>query len=105
MTDLAALTVHQEPPDSVVVTAVGEIDLSNSDSLDLVLGTLDGASRVTVDMRLCTFFDSSCLAVLARHARRLRAEGKTFAVTVDEQGRRVIELTKLGDLLGLDRPA
>jgi anti-anti-sigma factor len=76
--------------------------LSNCDKLDLALDNLDGASRVVVDMSLCSFFDSSCLAVLTRHARRLRGEGKEFRVTVDAFGRRVIELTKLGELLGLD---
>ena len=102
MADLVTLNVHSEPPDTVVVTAVGEIDLSNCAELDLALDNLDGASRVVVDMRGCSFFDSSCLAVLARHARRLREESKEFQVTVDAQGRRVIELTKLSELLGVD---
>jgi anti-anti-sigma factor len=105
MTDLASLNVHNEPPDTVVVTAVGEIDLSNCGMLDRAFDELGDASRVVVDMSGCSFFDSSCLAVLARHARRLHQEGKEFRVIVDEQGRRVIELTKLGELLGLENPS
>jgi anti-anti-sigma factor len=101
MTDLVTLDVRTESPDTAVVAAVGEIDVSNRDRLDLVLDRLNGASRVVVDLSLCSFFDSSCLAVLSRHARRLHEEGKEFAVTVDAQGRRVIELTKLSELLGL----
>jgi anti-anti-sigma factor len=101
MTDLVTLDVRTESPDTAVVAAVGEIDVSNCDRLDLVLDRLNGASRVVVDLSLCGFFDSSCLAVLSHHARRLREEGKEFAVTVDAQGRRVIELTKLSELLGL----
>ena len=101
MTDLVTLDVRTESPDTAVVAAVGEIDVSNCDRLDLVLDRLNGSSRVVVDLSRCSFFDSSCLAVLSRHARRLREEGKEFTVTVDAQGRRVIELTKLSELLGL----
>lgn len=102
MTDLVNLNVHRESPDTVVVTAIGEIDLSNCADLDVALDGVDGVSRVVVDMRLCSFFDSSTLAVLARHARRLREAGSDFQVTVDDQGRRVIELTNLSELLGVD---
>jgi anti-anti-sigma factor len=103
MTDLVILNVREEPPDTVVVTAIGEIDLSNCDKFDLALNNLDGASRVVVDMSLCTFFDSSCLGVLVKHAHRLHDEGKEIRVTVDDQGRRLIELTNLSELLGLDK--
>jgi anti-anti-sigma factor len=102
MTDLVSLNVRAEPPDTVIVTAAGEIDLSNCDKLDLALGNLDGASRVVVDLSLCSFFDSSCLGVLVKHAHRLREEGKEFRLTVDALGRRVVELTNLSELLGLD---
>jgi anti-anti-sigma factor len=102
MTDLVTLNVRTEVPDTVVVTAVGEIDLSNCDKLDHALNNLDGASRVVVDLSLCSFFDSSCLGVLVKHAHRLHDEGKEFRVTVDDQGRRVIEMTNLSELLGLD---
>jgi anti-anti-sigma factor len=102
MTDLVTLTVDTESPGTATVSAVGEIDLSNCDELDQALNKLDGAQRVVVDLSLCDFFDSSCLGVLTRHARRLREEGKEFQVRVDDQGRRVIELTNLSELLGLD---
>jgi anti-sigma B factor antagonist len=100
MTDLVTLNVREEPLGTAVVAAVGEIDLSNCDQLDLALDSLNGAHRVVVDLSLCSFFDSSCLAVLSRHARRLREEGKEFAVSVDAQGHRVIELARLTELLG-----
>jgi anti-anti-sigma factor len=74
-----------------VVAAVGEIDMSNCDKLDQALGSLDGHTRVVVDLSLCTFFDSSCLGVLVRHATRLRDEGKQLTLLVDRQGRRTIE--------------
>jgi len=102
MTDLVTLNVHTEPSGTVVVAAIGELDLSNSEQLDAALANLDTVPRVVVDLSLCTFFDSSCLGVLSRHAMRFSEEGRAFSVRVDAQGRRVIELTSLDVLLGLD---
>lgn len=102
MTDLVTLNVRTEPSGTVVVAAIGELDLSNSEQLASALTNLDTAAPVVVDLSLCTFFDSSCLGVLTRYAVRFSEEGRDFSVRVDPQGRRVIELTSLGDLLRLD---
>jgi anti-anti-sigma factor len=103
MTDLVTLNVQTEPSGTVVVAAIGELDVSNAEQLAIALATLDASPRVIVDLSLCTFFDSSCLSVLTRYALRFREQGSDFSVRVDPQGRRLIELTSLTDLLGLDR--
>jgi anti-anti-sigma factor len=101
MTDLVTLSVRKESPGTVVVTAVGEIDLSNARQLETVLDGVHDADRVVVDLILCAFFDSSCLAVLARHAHAARDEGKHFSVRVSDQGRQIVAITNLSELLNL----
>jgi anti-sigma B factor antagonist len=105
MSDMVTLSSYMEPENTAVVAAVGEIDLSNASQLADALAAVNGAPRVVVDLTRCTFFDSSCLSVLARHAKTLREQGRQFNVRVDQVGRRVIELTNLGELLGLDEAA
>jgi anti-anti-sigma factor len=105
VSDMVTLSSHMEPRDTAVVVAVGEIDLSNAAQLADALTALNGASRVVVDLTRCTFFDSSCLSVLARYAKTLREQDRQFNVRVDPMGRRVLELTNLGELLGLDDAA
>jgi anti-anti-sigma factor len=101
MPDLATLSSYLEPQDTAVVAAVGEIDLSNAPQLAEALAAANGAPRVVVDLTRCTFFDSSCLSVLAHYAKTLREQNRQFNVRVDPVGRRLIELTNLGELLGL----
>jgi anti-anti-sigma factor len=105
MSDMVTLSSRMEPESTAVIAAVGEIDLSNASQLADALAAVNGAPRVVVDLTRCTFFDSSCLSVLARHAKTLREQGRQFNVRVDQVGRRVIELTNLGELLGLDEAA
>jgi anti-anti-sigma factor len=105
MSELVTLSSHTELEDTAVVAAVGEIDLSNASQLADALAAVNGASRVVVDLTRCTFFDSSCLSVLARYAMAFREQDRQFSVRVDGVGRRVIELTNLGELLGLDEAA
>jgi anti-anti-sigma factor len=103
MADLVTLNVQTEPSGTVVVAAIGELDVSNAEQLSAALAQLDTTPRVVVDLTRCTFFDSSCLSVLTRYAVRFAERGSDFRVRVDEQGRRVIELTSLAELLGIDR--
>jgi anti-anti-sigma factor len=105
MPDMVTLSSYLEPGNTAVVAAVGEIDLSNASQLADALAEVNGAPRVVVDLTRCTFFDSSCLSVLARYAKTLREQDRQFSVRVDQMGRRVIELTNLGELLGLDDAA
>jgi anti-anti-sigma factor len=102
VSELVTLSSRLEPEDTAVVAAVGEIDLSNAPQLADALAAVNGVPRVVVDLTRCTFFDSSCLSVLARYAMTFREQGRQFSVRVDAVGRRVIELTNLGELLGLD---
>jgi anti-anti-sigma factor len=102
VSDLVTLTLEIKPPDTAVVAAVGEIDLSNCEQLNETLASLDSRARVVVDLTECSFFDSSCLGVLTRHAHAAREDGRHFSVRVDDRGRRIIDITNLGELLRLD---
>lgn len=104
MSDLVTLSSHVEPENTAVVAAVGELDLSNAAQLADALAAVNGAPSVVVDLTRCTFFDSSCLSVLTRYAKTLREQDRRFSVRVDDVGRRLIELTNLGDVLGVDIP-
>lgn len=97
---LLLLRLAHEPPDIAVIAALGEIDMSNSGDLERMLDSIDG-DNITVDLTHCTFIDSSCLAVLIRHATRVRDGGKQFSVLANRDGRRIIEMTNLQDHLGL----
>ncbi len=107
MSDLVTLSSYAEPENTAVVAAVGEIDLSNAPQLADALAAVNGAPHVVVDLTRCTFFDSSCLSVLA-----LFCDGLSRARPGVQRARRCgggggfIELpTNLGELLGLDEPA
>jgi anti-anti-sigma factor len=105
MSELLYFSVSQEPPDTQVLAVVGEIDVTNCEELADALESLDGLGRVVVDLNRCTHFDSSCLSVLVRYAKKLRQEGIPFGVRMDQRGQRILEVTNLAGLLGLENVA
>jgi anti-anti-sigma factor len=72
MTTPLALSTHQRPDGTWVLTAAGEIDMSNADSFRAALaqaGTGDGP--LVVDLTSVEYLDSAGLTVLFRHASRI----------------------------------
>ena len=69
-------------PNAGVVVASGEIDAHAAPSLrDMLISLADlGRIRVVVDMSAATFVDSSAIAVLVGHLRRVREEGGSLSV-------------------------
>ncbi|MEV4052097.1 STAS domain-containing protein [Amycolatopsis sp. NPDC049688] len=83
-----------------VYTLRGEFDFAVSAKLAELLAPEDGVTQVVADMTDVRYCDSSCLQVLLRLARRLRAAGGRFAVVTTEPAvSRPITLLGLGDVM------
>jgi len=83
-------------PEHLEVRLVGDLDIANNFSLDLVLrGAVDaGVSGVVAEMAKVTFMDCSTVRVLERAARRLEAHGGRLVVArPSPRVRRVLDLT------------
>lgn len=102
MSELLSISYAQEWPDTEVVAVTGEVDLANCEELADAIKHLNGARSIVVDMTACTFFDSSCLRVLVQGANESERMDKAFNVRVNEQGRRIIDLTGLSEKLGVE---
>jgi anti-anti-sigma factor len=102
LSELLSIEFRQESPDTAVVVTTGEIDLSNYEALAEAISSLNGVRRIVVDLRPCTFFDSSCLGVLVRAAKKSAQEGNEFGVRVNSEGRRLMNLTGLLEKLSVE---
>jgi stage II sporulation protein AA (anti-sigma F factor antagonist) len=73
------------------VVVSGEVDMATADAM-VQAATLDGASRVTLDLRQVTFFDSAAI-----HAVLMLAQQYPTGLTVipSHQVRRVLEISGL----------
>jgi anti-sigma B factor antagonist len=94
--------------DQAVVTVCGELDLATApEVLEQVVGTLGPpVSAVTLDLGGVTFLDSSGLGALLAAGRRCADVGTTLRLeSVPNHARRVIEITGVAELLGLEREA
>lgn len=87
-----------------VVTAVGDVDVSNAtklrDALDRVL--VNGESRLVVDLRGVSFMDSTGLGVLVGRLKVVRARrGSMRLVCVAPRMLRVLSITGLDTVFPL----
>ncbi|MGW3965200.1 STAS domain-containing protein [Amycolatopsis sp. NPDC005003] len=83
-----------------VYTLRGEFDFAASAKLAELLPAAPGAARIVMDMAEVEYCDSSCLQVLLRLARGLRAAGGRFAVVSAAPAvTRPIALLGLGDVM------
>ena len=82
-----------------VVSVSGELDQATAPSLRTELTTaLDGDGAVIVNLRECSFIDSTGLSLLIEAQRHLADGARRFAVCCpDDEVRRLLELT------GIDR--
>ncbi|WP_329791502.1 STAS domain-containing protein [Lentzea sp. DG1S-22] len=69
MTTSLTFTSGPGPAGTVVVKAVGEIDMSNSDALAAALDDIPG--RLVLDLTEVEYLDSAGLSVLFGHADRI----------------------------------
>jgi anti-sigma B factor antagonist len=86
-------------PSAAVVRIAGDLDLYSSSELAEALASLPAAVRhVLADLTELTFVDSAGISALLAAERRLRDEGGSLALLVDDlRVLRVLEVT------GLDR--
>jgi anti-anti-sigma factor len=85
---------------TAVVTAAGEIDLTNAESLrDALLSALNaGALGLVVDMTTATFLDSAGVTALVRASRRAAAGEASIRLAVTAQ-----PVLRVLNLVGIDR--
>jgi len=96
---LADVTVAHEPSGRVVVTVVGEIDMSNVEMLrDRIEGALGGAERAVIDLSGVDYLDTRGVRLLASLADR---SGLELAVVAPPGSitRQVLEITALDTVL------
>jgi anti-sigma B factor antagonist len=85
---------------TAVVTAVGEIDLTNAESLrDTLLSALDdGALGLVADLTATSFLDSAGVSALVKTSRRAGATGATVRIAVTSPA-----VVRVLDLVGVNR--
>lgn len=103
--DNPIITAARKQGDALVATLRGEIDLHNSPQLRVglfeLLGKVESAKRVVLDVSGVSYIDSSAIAVLVEVIRRLRgAGGRLVLVGMTARVRNVMEVTRLGSLIG-----
>lgn len=85
---------------TAVVTAVGEVDLTNAEGLrDALLSALDaGALGLVVDLTATTFLDSAGVTALSRASRRGQASEATLRLAVT-----AASVLRVLNLVGIDQ--
>jgi len=83
-----------------VVTAAGEIDITNAEGFrDVLLAALNaGAAGLVADLTPTTFLDSAGVTALVRAARRATATDATLRLAVTSQ-----PVLRVLSLVGIDR--
>ena len=90
-------SVAAAPDDGSVVTIIGELDVDSAPQVrDAFDEAIDRPGPVKLDMRGCSFVDSTGIAALVRAARRLHEEGRTLSIRGARQRvRGILELSGL----------
>jgi anti-anti-sigma factor len=81
-----------------IVTIAGEADIYMSGSIERLLQQLSEKMPVIVDLRACSYIDSSVIATLIRMRKR-RADEVGLVVEKDSIVARVIDLTQIGSII------
>ena len=93
---------HTTHPDGTqTVTVWGEVDIFNADRFDGVLEEAATGGEIVIDLRECRYIDSAAVAAIVRLRKRTQ---RGIRVIVDGKGavRRVLEITKLDQIVDLD---
>ncbi|MFF0109704.1 STAS domain-containing protein [Streptomyces hirsutus] len=69
MTTPLTLTLSRRPDGATLLTVVGEIDMSNTDTLVTAIETTDGP--LVIDLTAVEYLDSAGLSVLFTHSDRI----------------------------------
>ena len=90
--------------DTVVVTVLGEIDMTTAPELaDALAAATPSVRRVVVDLSNVTFLDSSGLSALVRSRRELAGAGVDLGIVAPPSSlaRRVIGIAQLDSTLAV----
>lgn len=92
-----SVSVAESRQGGSVVTMFGELDLASAPGLRQALDrAIDDPGRVELDMRGCSFIDSTGIATLVGAARRLREDGRVLQIRgARERVRRILQLAGL----------
>jgi anti-sigma B factor antagonist len=103
--DLLRVTV-QPLEDARLIRAAGELDMSSAPTLKHRLDAArDEAVTAVLDLSEVTFVDSTGLQLLLEASRSAgRADWSLFTVRPSAAVRRLIEISRTGDLLALVEP-
>lgn len=81
---------------------IGEVDLATAPTYRReLISASAAATRLVVDLTGCDLIDSVGLGVTLGGARRVRADGGSFAVLVNDRIRRTFERCRLDEILDL----
>ncbi len=100
------LEVIDRSPSHATARLSGDLDIVTSEDAKRELAQLvdDGVTTLTLDLGDVGFVDSSGLGVLVALHRHAEAKGAAFVVrSVPPPVQRLFEITRLGDLLTIDR--
>ncbi|MYR55335.1 STAS domain-containing protein [Streptomyces sp. SID625] len=95
MTTLLTLTSSRRPDGATQLTAVGEIDMSNTDALAAAIETTEG--RLILDLTGIEYLDSAGLSILFRHIDRIELVATPLLAPV-------LEISGLSDLATIHDP-
>lgn len=100
------LTVRWSDEGSRVYLAIdGELDLSNTETLETALGrAIDSGKKVVIDLGRLEFLDSTGLALIVRTLGRSDAERFSFLPSKSSGVIRLLELTGLDERMVLSTP-
>jgi stage II sporulation protein AA (anti-sigma F factor antagonist) len=92
-----SVTAEQDD-DHLNVVVTGEVDMATADTM-FQTALREPATRLTLDLREVSFFDSAAIHAVVRLAQRFPG---TLRVLPSRQVRRVLEISGLGDQDWLD---
>jgi anti-sigma B factor antagonist len=105
-TDASRLEIVERADGAATTRLSGDLDIVTSDEVKRDLAALVDAGHVSLALDLSTvgFVDSSGLGVLVALHRHAQSSGGSFVVrSVPPQVQRLFDITRLGDLLTVER--
>jgi anti-sigma B factor antagonist len=93
-----SIAVEASAPGSHRIAISGELDLAVADRLNVALEEIPARATVLIDLRKCTFIDSTGLASIVKGRQRREASGGNLAVFgAADQVRRLFEVVGLAE--------
>ncbi len=99
----AELHLTQRDDDPSILVVAGELDTHTAPQLDEHLERVEAGTHLVLDLAATSFVSSAGLSAMLKAQRRLRADGGSLVIRSPSPSvTRLIELSGLGELLGLN---